>query len=302
MQITAVICSYNRQEYLKQSITSLVNQSLDKALYEILVVDNASTDNTKHVISNFFSHIPNIRYIYEPNLGLSFARNCAWKNSRGKYICYLDDDAIAAANWLESFWKIFTTYQPTPAVVGGKIIPFWEAPKPLWLSDSLASKKLSLLDWGDKPLEIKRNQWLCGGNTGYHKELLGNCHAFSTEIGRKGNSLLADEDFLLHKQLQKKGYVVLYHPLICMEHCIHKNRLRKKYFFQAAYTGGISRWLSLVKLYGITKRQRFLYSVMKVCLCALLSPCFLFFIVPDFHPKIMEIKCKILYTYGFFHL
>ena len=147
VQISAVICTHNREKYLKQAIESLINQSLSNDLYEILIIDNASTDNTKNVISNYFSHISNIRYIYEPKIGLSHARNCAWYNSSSQYICYLDDDAIANPNWLESFINIFNDYSPKPAVVGGKVTPLWEAEKPKWLSDQLAYTKLSLLDW-----------------------------------------------------------------------------------------------------------------------------------------------------------
>src|SRR3989337_3554689 len=97
--ISAIICTHNRVEYLTKAIQSLVDQNIPKSKYEIIVVDNCSTDSTREVVEKFSSK-SNIRYIYEPTLGANKARNTGWRNARGKYIAYLDDDAIASPVWL----------------------------------------------------------------------------------------------------------------------------------------------------------------------------------------------------------
>ena len=100
VRISAVVCTLNRATYLARAVESLVNQTYPKEYYEIIVVDNGSTDNTREVVEQF-SQCAIIRYIYEPVKGLSQARNTGWQAAAGKYVAYLDDDAIARPRWLE---------------------------------------------------------------------------------------------------------------------------------------------------------------------------------------------------------
>jgi len=114
---------------MRKAIDSLVNQTLPKERYEILVVDNSSTDNTKQVVLREFSNLQNLQYLYEPVLRLSQAQNTSWCNARGEYVAYLDDNAIACPHWLEKIFDVFETVKPKPACVSGKIKPTWEIPK-----------------------------------------------------------------------------------------------------------------------------------------------------------------------------
>ena len=83
--ISAVICTHNRQAFIEKAVQSLLDQTLDKNLYEIIVVDNNSNDNTAAIMKKIRAEQQNVTYIFEKNLGLSFARNAGWKNARGKY-------------------------------------------------------------------------------------------------------------------------------------------------------------------------------------------------------------------------
>src|SRR3990172_11341947 len=103
---SAIICTHNRAEYLTKAIQSLVGQSISKDRYEIIVVDNCSTDFTKEVVERFSSK-NYIRYIYEPTLGANYARNTGWRNARGKYVAYLDDDTVACHIWLDKILEVF---------------------------------------------------------------------------------------------------------------------------------------------------------------------------------------------------
>ena len=107
IKISAIICTFNREQYLHKAIQSLVEQTLEGELYEIIVVDNCSTDRTKQVVTEKFAHISNLRYLYELILGISQARNTGWQNARGEYIAYLDDNAIASPVPLEKIGVIF---------------------------------------------------------------------------------------------------------------------------------------------------------------------------------------------------
>jgi len=73
--ITAVICTYNRKNFLKKAVDSLINQSIEQNKFEILIVDNNSNDGTKDIVNQHYSHTNNIRYILEPRQGVAIARN-----------------------------------------------------------------------------------------------------------------------------------------------------------------------------------------------------------------------------------
>jgi len=105
--ITAVICTYNRKNLLRKAVDSLINQTLEKNKYEILIIDNNSNDGTSDLVNRNYSNISNIRYILEPRQGVAHARNTGWQNSKAKYVAYLDDDEIAKNDWLEKNTKCF---------------------------------------------------------------------------------------------------------------------------------------------------------------------------------------------------
>jgi len=92
-RISVVICTHNRGFYLRKAITSVLAQDMPASEYELIIIDNKSTDDTAQVVASFAA--ANVRYIHEPQLGLCFARNTGWYSAAGTYVAYLDDDAIA---------------------------------------------------------------------------------------------------------------------------------------------------------------------------------------------------------------
>jgi glycosyltransferase involved in cell wall biosynthesis len=105
--ITATVCTYNRSRYLALALAGLQRQSLPATQFEILIVDNCSTDDTRRVVDEFRQRLPNLRYAYEPRPGLSYARNTAMDEARGRYLAYLDDDAIPEPQWLQALLAAF---------------------------------------------------------------------------------------------------------------------------------------------------------------------------------------------------
>ena len=171
--ITGVICTHNRERYLKRCIESLYTQTLDEQQYEVVVVDNGSTDKTREICDKFVD-CENFTYIYEPVLGLSNARNCGWKNATGDYVGYLDDDAVAAATWFEMALWSFESIEPQPEWVGGPIDLEWEQEPPDWITDEYRTT-LGWMDWGDKERFLTgANERLGGGNSFYLKSSFAN--------------------------------------------------------------------------------------------------------------------------------
>lgn len=237
-RISAIICTHNRSAYLRKAISSLVAQTLPIEEYEVIVVDNASTDNTRAVV-DAFAGAPNLRYIHEPVLGLSQARNTGWRSAKGEYVAFLDDDAMACAEWLERILQAFETVQPQPGAVGGKVVPIWENPRPDWLPKEV-EPSLTIIDWSPDPLFLtEAHQFLAGVNVAYPRRLLVSAGGFSTELGRKGANLLSSEEYLIERYLRRSALGVYYDPRIAVQHHIPAQRLTAKwlcrrYFWQGA--------------------------------------------------------------------
>ncbi|BAY34802.1 family 2 glycosyl transferase [Nostoc carneum NIES-2107] len=239
IEISAIICTFNRASYLRKALQSLVEQTLDIAKYEILVVDNHSTDDTKSVVTEEFSHISNLCYFYEPVLGLSQARNTGWQNAKGKYVAYLDDDAIASPHWLEKILQVFETVNPQPGAVGGKVEPIWEAERPNWLTDDFLLY-LSVLDLSEYPRPLKDEEILVGANISFPRRLLEKLHGFNPMLGRTGNKLLSCEETSLFQEIDNMGYQRFYHPEISVKHHIHSNRIDSSWFRRRFFWQGVS--------------------------------------------------------------
>lgn len=240
MLISAVICTHNRATYLVKALKSLVEQSLPAAEYEIVVVDNASTDATKAVVEQWAEQA-NIRYTYEPTLGLSYARNRGWQLAQAKYVAYLDDDGIACPNWLEKIVEVFETVIPCPGCVGGKAEAIWEADRPQWISDQLVTC-LTVIDWSDTPQTIPdlSQKWLVGANFAFPRKVLEEIGGFVSGLDRVGKNLLSGGDIFLEKQILKAGYSCFYHPDIAIGHHIQKSRLEQQWFIRRYYWQGMS--------------------------------------------------------------
>lgn len=237
-RVSAVICTHNRASYLRKSIASLATQSVDPSEYEIVVVDNASTDSTREVVEQF-SDLPNLRYLYEPVPGLSQARNTGWKNARGEYVAYLDDDAVASPDWVAGYLRSFQTFEPVPGSVGGKCEPIWEAPKPDWLSDRMLGP-LSVFHWSDMPAVLSKDQWLSGCNIAYPKRALETLGGFGADLGRTGTRLLGNEENYVRRKLDARGLPSVYDPGIVVGHHVSPQRLSKDWFRRVSYGQGAS--------------------------------------------------------------
>jgi glucosyl-dolichyl phosphate glucuronosyltransferase len=247
IQISAVVCTFNRANYLRKAIQSLVEQTLETNSYEILVVDNRSTDDTKRVVTQEFSHVRNLRYLYEPIQGLSQARNIGWRNALGNYVAYLDDDAIASSQWLEKIVEVFETVTPKLGAVGGKVEPIWEFSKPSWLNDRFLPY-LTIVDWSAVPTRLDDTKYyLAGANMAFPKSVLELVQGFPVKLGRQGKRLLSNEELFLAKKIQQSGYGIYYVPEILVKHHVVKSRLNQRWFFQRIYWQGVSDAFFLIQ-------------------------------------------------------
>ncbi len=219
--VSVVVCTYNRAQLLHNCLGSLNKQSIDKKHYEVIVVDNNSTDDTQNVVKKTIRHHPNIRLVTERNQGLSVARNRGWKEARGRYVAYIDDDALAEPNWIEQIVCFITNY-PKVTVFGGPYSRFSIVPFPDWLPENYYT-----LNLGNKIKALNlRSEWLSGSNMIFGKSVFEKYGGFKKDFGMTGKKILYGEETELFVRLKKYGEPVYYVPKIRVRHIVSKHKLK----------------------------------------------------------------------------
>jgi len=238
--ISVVLCTHNRADLLDLALKSLLDQKFPRRDFEVLIIDNASTDHTPQIVAQYDS--ANImHYIYEPKIGLCNARNTGWQAARGRFIAYLDDDGLAEPGWLAAIQTAFASHPSGVGVLGGRVQPIWEQPRPSWLADAIAYS-LTIVDWGDEPKFINdlSCEWLVGANMVIPKQVLAEMGGFHPRLGRVGGSLVGGEDVFLQKQALSRGYRCLYWPEAAIQHLVPAARLNPEWFLRRYYWQGVS--------------------------------------------------------------
>lgn len=241
LRATVVVCTHNRSALLAPCIESLALQTLPRDEFEIIIVDDGSTDQTPAVCARF-NHLPHLRVIRQPNAGLGAARERGWRAGSGPVVAFLDDDAEAPPDWLAFALARFeqnTTSAFPPAALGGPTRAKWEAPRPIWLDDSLA---IWLTVWSpfDEYRESAEEHLFVGANMFFLRAALETVNGFNSALGRRGSSLLSHEESELWSRLQAAGFRAAYDPAIWVYHYVPADRLTKKWFRRRIYWEGIS--------------------------------------------------------------
>ena len=195
--ISIAICTFNRAELLKNAIASLCDQTLPADHFEILIVNNASTDRTFEVIQLRQKASPShvIRCVDEPRPGIAIARNRAIRAAHGKYIAFLDDDALANPDWIEKALNLLES-SPAPDCVGGPIVPFYTSEKPDWFKDEYEARS-----WGDEQRLLEPGKSFSGSNMVFRKDVLETVDGFGEEFGLQGTKLSVGEETLVFQKL-----------------------------------------------------------------------------------------------------
>ncbi|HBB31422.1 MAG TPA: glycosyltransferase [Cyanobacteria bacterium UBA8803] len=237
-QIAAIICTHNRDIYLGAAIDSLLAQ--DCPDFEVVVVDNASSDRTREVVEARLPH-PRLKYVYEKELGLSVARNTGAKETTAPILAYLDDDAVASPQWLK---VLIAAYQDNEKLVvaGGKVTLIWPdgITPPNWISPELAGN-LGLYDLGDTLVQITQPGLTPRGlNYSIRRTFLEQIGGFDPNLGRKGKNLLSNEELYMTELALEQGWQVAYIPEALAAHNVAPERLKPSWFLQRSWWQGIS--------------------------------------------------------------
>jgi glycosyltransferase involved in cell wall biosynthesis len=241
--ISAIICTHNRDRYLGLAIDSLLQQDFDSQdcdNFEILVIDNASTDTTREVVEARLGD-PRLRYIYEPTLGLSVARNRGAQEAKAEILAYLDDDAIASPQWLKTLVHAYEQDEKL-AIAGGKVTLIWTDGiiAPTWLSDGLAGN-LGAYDLGNQCVQIEQPGLTPRGlNYSIRRAFLDSVGGFDLHLGRVGKNLLSNEELHMTELALDRGWQVGYLPEALVAHHVAPERVKQSWFLERGWWQGIS--------------------------------------------------------------
>ena len=229
--ITLIICTYNREKYIGPLLDSIAKNDYPTSDYEILLVDNNCTDNTRGVCEQFAVAHPEIifRYVVEPEQGLSAARNKGIKEAKGEIIIYVDDDALVDVDYIRIYAEHFASHPETMAA-GGPIEPLYETEEPKWMSPYTKALLTAWMNYGDNVREYPNGRYPGGGNAAYRKVVFDKVGLFNTELGRKGSALLASEEKDIFDKMHALGMQVLYLPTPVLHHIIPQAKLEEDYF------------------------------------------------------------------------
>ena len=229
--LTAIICTYNRAKYIGPLLESIAANDLSKAEYEILLVDNNCTDNTREICDTFASNHPDVNFCYvvETEQGLSAARNKGIKEAKGDIIVYIDDDALVDTWYLRIIVEYMSVH-PEIDAVGGPIVPLYETEEPQWMTCYTKELLCGYLYFGDKERTFPGDRYPGGGNAAYRANVFEKVGLFNTDLGRKGDSLMGAEEKDIFDKMSSQRMRFMYLPKMILHHIIPQKKLEKDYF------------------------------------------------------------------------
>ena len=254
--ISIIVCTYNRAKYLYDALESIASNDFPHSEYEIVLVNNNSTDSTEEKCKLFATKFPdvNFRYCTESKQGLSHARNKGIAESYDDTIVFMDDDILVKPDYLKNL-KANLGQTPDLMAFGGKIVPKFESGHPpKWLNRWMYSL-LSAINAGDSIKVFPSDKYPIGANMGFRRKCLAECGTFNTELGRIGNVLLGGEEKDIFSRLKAKGMKIYYLPDVEIEHIIPESRTSLEYIERAGLGIGISEQIRCSATGSLRKRH-----------------------------------------------
>ena len=240
MDITVILCTYNRCQSLAKALESIAASKLPESVqWEVLVVDNNSSDQTREVVDEFCRRYPNrFRYLFERQPGKSFALNSGVRDARGEVLAFLDDDATVEPAWLQKLTNALGREEWAGA--GGRIVLRWPPSLPAWLSveGPYARHYFPAFDQGEIAKGLTQSPY--GPNMAFRREMFKKYGGFRTDLGPSPNRevprLFEDTEF--GSRLLAAGEKLRYEPSAVIYVEIPEERIQKTYFLDRCFDWG----------------------------------------------------------------
>jgi glucosyl-dolichyl phosphate glucuronosyltransferase len=238
VEMSIVIGTLNRRALLERSLRSLMAQTCPTSRFEILVVDNGSTDGSHDVLRALEKETPNLRWVEERRRGLSNARNRGIAETQAPLVAFFDDDAIAEPNWLDVLFAVFAA-EPDAGAAGGRIYVDWSGERPDWMPVSIEGY-YGRCDYGGERKYLSYPQYPFGSNMVIRRERLLAINGFNSELGPTGKNLMAGGEQDLFFRLYRTPIKVVYDPAAVVHHWAPPERVTRKWSLRRAFRHGMS--------------------------------------------------------------
>jgi glycosyltransferase involved in cell wall biosynthesis len=228
--VSVIISTYNRCKLLPKALESVLTQEADGIGYEVLVVDNNSTDDTRSVVESYIQRGPApLRYVFEGRQGVSYARNAGIALAQAPIIAFFDDDVYVSRDWIATLKRALDEH-PEVDFVGGKVLPRWPVQPPRWLTRENWSP-LALIDYGEEPfyVNLERQACLVSANLAVRRSLFDAIGLFAPDLQRVKDSIGSMEDHELLIRVWRAGRQGLYVPQLLVSTDVPLDRMTKAY-------------------------------------------------------------------------
>jgi glycosyltransferase involved in cell wall biosynthesis len=239
--ITIIVCTYNRSQILRSTLESMLVQKYNVDFsFEVLVVNNNSTDDTQDVIDYFVrNYSDKFRTIFEKRQGKSFALNSGIQAANGEILAFTDDDVIVSNVWLQEIYNCVQIYDAD--CIFGKIFPIWpNCEIPSWLKgESFFKGKLGILDYGEEAFNINtKSHQFYGANFAIKKTVIDKIGLFKEDLGVVGGEYFFGEDTDFFLRILAAEFKIYYSPNASVRHKIQEKCLTKQYFYKWSSMAG----------------------------------------------------------------
>ncbi|MBI3652034.1 MAG: glycosyltransferase family 2 protein [Acidobacteria bacterium] len=243
MKFSIIIPTYNRADEVRGTLCNMAMLT-PQGDWEVIVVDNNSTDDTRAVVEDIATWFPvKLHYLFEQEQGRCAALNRGILAAHGEIILTTDDDVRVAPDWLDQAASALAQHQCD--YVGGKVLPIWGGERPAWLPNHAGRpwSVIALLDHGEAPLEFNQRYVPLGVNLAFRRDCFTRAGLWDNRVGRKAGTLLGQEVREWGLRAKAAGLRGFYAPQMVVQHIIPQERLSKRYFRRWFYWNGISRAL-----------------------------------------------------------
>jgi glycosyltransferase involved in cell wall biosynthesis len=239
MHVSVVIATRNRSVLLARTLRAVAAQRWPAEQMDVIVADNGSTDDTRAVVEQCAAAGMPVRYVYVVEPGKSYAVNVALRLTRGELIAFTDDDVQPDPEWLAGLVR--AVEETAADYVAGRILAFWEAPPPAWMSPSLYGV-LAIPDNGTQRLSITADGSTrvmpIGANMAVRADVIARLGGLRTDLGKLDGSLRTGEDHEFFLRLVHAGCRGTYEPSAVVHHLVPATRLTRSYFRRWLWQNG----------------------------------------------------------------
>jgi glycosyltransferase involved in cell wall biosynthesis len=234
--ITVIFASFNGEDTLTLMLDAFLSINPPEGGWNIVAVDNASTDRTKEILL-YYSDILPITYLYQPKQGKSYALNMGIEHADGELVVFTDDDIIPDRDWLVELSR-YANENPEYHLFPGRIELYWKVSPPQWILDNVPLNICyAKLNHQEGPCGW---QFAAGPNISVRKSVLDKGFRFNASLGPAGNKYAMGEDSSFVNDLFANGYVSFFCSKAIVNHIIDEKQYDRRWVLKRSARYGES--------------------------------------------------------------